>query len=120
MKKTLFCILGIAVLTFSLMGRPEDSLEQWVGTYTFEEFEAEDSGIMLFYEVVIYQENNKYFADISVDGFQTMTRIKAAVTGKQKKINLHFKEYLPDNLYEFLGSSLNQVGNSRSKPAASK
>ena len=93
--------LVLVILNFAVTGCPKDSLESWVGTYTFEEYGPEDSGIMLCYEVVIYRENNKYFADISIDGYQTMTRIKATVTGKQKKINIYFKEYLPDNLYDF-------------------
>ncbi len=73
------------------------SLESWVGNYTFSEFVPPDEN--MFYSVSLYKENNNYYANISIDGFQTLIRLKAKVNGDANSINLVFDKYLPDNMY---------------------
>lgn len=73
------------------------SLESWVGGYTFSEFVPPDENKL--YTVSIYKENGNYYANISIDGFQTIERLRAKVNGDANYINLVFDKYLPDNLF---------------------
>ena len=93
-------VILIILLMVPLTGCPADPLETWSGSYSFGESGPENSLIVMEYGIKIYKENDVFFATIEIDGFQTMTRIKAKVTGDQKQIVFIFEEYLPDNLYE--------------------
>lgn len=75
-----------------------NSLESWVGNYSFSEYAPPNQN--MFYSISIFKENNKYLANISVDGFQTMKRIQAEVAGDEDSIELIFLKYLPDNIME--------------------
>jgi len=75
-----------------------NSLESWVGNYSFSEYAPPNQN--MFYSISIFEENNKYLANISVNGFQTMERIQAEVTGDEDSIELIFSKYLPDNMME--------------------
>ncbi|MFW6016143.1 MAG: DUF5991 domain-containing protein [bacterium] len=75
-----------------------DALESWVGEYEFSEFAPPDQN--KFYEISLYKENSNYYADISIDGFQTIIRLQTKVIGDENSINLVFEKYLPDNLFE--------------------
>ena len=70
-------------------------MSRWVGTYSFAESAPPDE--MMDYKINIYAENDGYNADISIDGFQTMIRIRALVQGDSNQIKMLFEEYLPDN-----------------------
>ena len=74
------------------------ALESWIGDYTFSEFAPPDQN--MFYRFSIYKENDNYYAEISVDGFQTVERLHAKVIGDEKSIKLVFDKYLPDNVFE--------------------
>lgn len=74
------------------------SLETWVGQYSFSEHFPPN--INMFYSISIYKENNNYFAEIDVNGFQTMKRLLAKVSEDTNSIKLEFLKYLPDNMYE--------------------
>jgi hypothetical protein len=74
------------------------SLDSWVGVYLFSEFAPPDEN--MFYEISIYKEKSEYFADISIDGFQTFERLQAKVSGDKNSIRLLFCKYLPDNVFE--------------------
>ena len=50
--------------------------------------------------IKIYKENNEYYGDISIDGFQTMKRIRTKAVGDKNSVNLVFDTYLPDNVGE--------------------
>lgn len=76
----------------------KNSLENWIGDYTFSEFV--EPNINMFYSIMIYKNNDNIYADISIDGFQRLERVKANVTGDGKLIEISFLEYLPDNLME--------------------
>ena len=73
-------------------------LESWVGEYSFSESSPPDQNIEYF--ISINQDNNQYYAQINIDGFQTMQRLKARVLGDENYIQLIFEKYLPDNLFE--------------------
>jgi hypothetical protein len=73
-----------------------ESLESWIGGYRFEEVGIPTHHCME-YNVAIYSENGKCYANISIDGWLTEDRFKAQVIGDDKFIKLVFYEYLPDS-----------------------
>lgn len=75
-----------------------NSIESWIGDYTFSEFI--EPNINMFYSIMIYKMNGVVYADVSVDGFQRLERVKANVKGDGNIIEIAFLEYLPDNLME--------------------
>jgi len=89
----LFMLLGYAL--YKNIAR--DDLFKWLGWYEFSEYCPPNMN--MFYSVNIIKEKRQYTAHIYIDGFQTMTRIKADVKGGEKSIQLLFKEYLDDNVY---------------------
>jgi hypothetical protein len=104
MKKKISLIIIIAVV-FVLAGFSaynifiNSSLESWIGDYTFSE--SATPNINMYYQISVYKNNNNYYAAINIDGFQTMARLLATVSGDNNSIKLIFNKYLPDN---FLGS----------------
>jgi hypothetical protein len=74
------------------------TLESWIGDYTFSEFAPPDQN--MFYTISLYKENSDYYAKISIDGFQTIERLQAKVSGDENSIILLFYKYLPDNQFE--------------------
>lgn len=74
------------------------SLESWIGDYAFSEFV--EPNINMFYSITIYETDGSFYADISIDGFQRLERVKANVKGDGELIEISFLEYLPDNLME--------------------
>jgi len=73
-------------------------LEFWIGDYTFSEFAPQNQN--MFYRFTIYKDDGNYYAEISIDGFQTVARLKAKVAGDEKYITLLFDKYLPNNIFE--------------------
>jgi hypothetical protein len=74
------------------------SIFSWIGYYGFSE-SAKPDQLMLYY-VKIFEEDEIVYADIYIDGFQTMSRLRATVVGDQDHIDLLFDIYLPDNVFE--------------------
>ncbi|MCL2638148.1 MAG: DUF5991 domain-containing protein [Oscillospiraceae bacterium] len=101
-SKTLLIISIILLFIIVFSGCNADiPLDSWLGSYSLTEFiEGIGSPIMMSYEITIYEEDEKYFADIIINGFQTMSRIKATVDGNEESIDLIFDSYLPDNMFE--------------------
>lgn len=75
-----------------------NSIESWIGDYAFSELV--EPNINMFYSITIYETDGKFYADISIDGFQRLERVKANVKGDGELIEISFLEYLPDNLME--------------------
>ena len=73
-----------------------EKLESWVGDYYFEEVGSPTHHCME-YNIAIYNESGEYYANISIDGWLTLYRLKAKVVGDDKFIKLVFCEYLPDS-----------------------
>ena len=90
--------------TFQLPADHQDPLDEWLGGYSFSEAWPHISGEMnyfLYYGVTVYKENDGlYYADIEVDGTQSIRRFKAVIQGDKKKVDLIFDSYRPDNIYE--------------------
>ena len=77
------------------------NLDSWIGVYKFEETALSDMGGSnqhMEYSVNIYKENDIFFADVSIDGFQTLYRIKAEIKGDESSIDVVLLEYLPDSM----------------------
>lgn len=74
------------------------SMGSWSGDYSFTEFAPPDQN--MFYSISIYEEKGSYYADIYIDGFQTMMRLKARASENADRLDLFFDSYLPDNLME--------------------
>ncbi|MDP4095090.1 MAG: DUF5991 domain-containing protein, partial [Bacillota bacterium] len=55
------------------------SLESWVGDYMFSEHADPDEN--MFYSITVYKQDTVYYAQISIDGFQTLKRLQAKAYG---------------------------------------
>jgi hypothetical protein len=75
-----------------------DPLESWVGVYKFSEFAEPDQN--RWYSIDIFKENDLFYAKININGFQTLTRIKAIIEGDKVHIDIVFDKYMPDNIIE--------------------
>jgi hypothetical protein len=82
----------------------DDDLNSWIGKYEFGEVSDIHSDIRpnpsWVYTISIYKEKSDYYANIDVDGFQTIVRLKSRVKGAKDLISLVFETYLPDNISE--------------------
>ena len=76
----------------------------WADEYAFNEVLEGQSHIGKSYVLNIYQKDEKYWADISIDGWQTLRRLKAHVEGDNDSIQLIFDSYLPDNDFELFST----------------
>ena len=69
-----------------------ESLDSWLGDYIYNEFVPPN--INQHYAMRIYKENNSYFADISVDGFQAAYSIKTKAVGDSNCIRFFYASEL--------------------------
>lgn len=74
------------------------SLDSWVADYSFSEFVPPDQN--MFYSISVFKENDSYYAEINIDGFQTTQRLKAEVEGDENSVKFIFSKYLEDNRFE--------------------
>ena len=72
--------------------------DEWIGSYSFYEFLPPN--INMGYGLTVYKENEEYYANVTIDGFQTMTRLRAKIQTDSNKANFIFDEYLPENMFE--------------------
>ncbi len=77
-----------------------DSITQWIGTYKYFESWKELNGIasatMDYTLKVTKKDDNSIVGNLKIDGFQTMTRKKCAITFTNNKLNVY-----ADNLIQF-------------------
>ena len=71
----------------------------YTGFYVFAETGIQDPSVSVVYTLDIFKENDAYFAYINIDGFQTLTRIKAKILQKDSMLSVVFDSYLPNNMY---------------------
>jgi hypothetical protein len=76
---------------------PVDELKRWVGRYSF--FETEYR-MAWRYEINIYENEGSYYADVVIDDFQTMNKLRAKIKGDSNSIDFIFDSYLPENIGE--------------------
>lgn len=111
MKKYIWIILCVCLVFIIFVGCKSNleqgsindgDLNSWIGKYEFEEVSDIHSDIRpnpsWVYAISIYKENSDYYANIDVDGFQTIVRLKSRIKGDKDLISLVFETYLPDNI----------------------
>jgi hypothetical protein len=83
-----------------LLESPINDVNSWVGSYELFEFIENSFGSNHFraYSIIIYKQDEVYFADVIIDGWQTMIRARALVRGNYESIDLVFHSYLPDSI----------------------
>lgn len=103
-KYCLIIMVGILLL-FSIMFcvyiRNKKNLDKWIGKYYYCELYPHNSGKLFYvieYTIIIYKDGNKYYAQITGDGWQTMTRVLAQVTGDRNKIEIAYLQKLSDDM----------------------
>ncbi|MBD5540465.1 MAG: hypothetical protein HDR00_04615 [Lachnospiraceae bacterium] len=74
------------------------ALEAWVGEYKFDEGASGPPPMVMEYEIEIYEEEGRYFAEIEQMGQTTAVSAKAEISGNEDEICLLFREYLPDHV----------------------
>jgi len=97
-----FRIILLLVLFIVVSGcRHNNQIESWEGNYSFfESWPSLNEGINHFmsYSICIYEEDGKYCADMTIDGWMTLARYKALIQGDSQSIELIFDSYLPENM----------------------
>lgn len=75
----------------------EDNLDTWLGTYTFDEV-YDDPFMFMDYDVNVYKENGRYYADVDISGQFTSVHVKTNVYGNSEWISFALREYYPDEV----------------------
>lgn len=65
-----------------------ESIDSWLGDYIYNEFVPPN--INQHYTIRVYKENDSYFADISVDGFQADDSYKTKAVGNSNCIRFFY------------------------------
>lgn len=90
------------------------SLKKWMGKYEFgvswPHATVENLTHGVGYEIIIYENNGRYYADICNDGWMTGTNIRAQVKGDRREITLFFQEVLPGDIFYESGHSFYDEG----------
>lgn len=103
-KCCIFAVMGILLALFIMLciyHRDSKNLDNWTGEYYYSKTYPHNSGKIFYfieYTVKIYKDENKYYAQITGDGWQTMTRVLAQVTGDRDKIEIAYLHTLPDDI----------------------
>lgn len=85
---------------------PEYDLDSWVGKYEFGEFIdcGEDFSPMFYaYDIEIYKENDRYYADIEVNGHMVGINLRAKLYGNDEWVSLVIDEYYPEHIVGYSG-----------------
>ena len=84
-------------------GDKQKNIKQWAGRYEFDESAKGVNDLASqswsYIVKVTPKTDSSLTADISIDGFQTMTRISADVSASEKTADFIFSEYGPDNKF---------------------
>ena len=102
----IFSIVVVCIIIFSgcsenILNDSKDNkgnLDEWLGEYSFYELYPPD--INMLYDIKIFKEDDDYYANIIIDGFQTNKRIRARVLSLQEGITLVFDSYLSESTGE--------------------
>lgn len=93
------------------VGEESANLHRWCGSYSFEESTKEGDGSLAFmeYTIDIYEESEEYFAEIAMDGQNTLARIRAKVQGNEQRIDLIFEEYTYEHVIGGISDETNSI-----------
>lgn len=104
-RKTFIFVILMSALIICIINtlNYDSNLDDWIGEYNYTAIFPKEDGTINYvvnYNIKIYKDVNKYYADIENNGWFTQTKILANVTGNRKKIKFIFKETLPsDKMY---------------------
>ena len=93
-------VLLVLSVVFCIQITHKKNLDNWLGEYYYTETYLHNSGEWFYfieYTITIYKDGNKYYAKIVGDGWFTMRRYLAQVTGDSKSIEILYLERLPDD-----------------------
>jgi len=97
-RKLLSIFLLFIAIIFLLSGcESGDKLSGWTGFYNYYEFSA--ANLNLDYNIHIYKEKSRFFADITLDNKEDIVHVKAKITGDEKAIDFQFDSFYPDNTH---------------------
>ena len=91
-------VLLVLFVVFCIQITHKKNLDNWLGEYYYTETYPHNSGELFYfieYTITIYKDENKYYAKIVGDGWFTMRRCLAQVTGDSKSIEISYLERLP-------------------------
>lgn len=102
-KGCIFISLGVLLVLSAMLCiqvKNKKNLDNWLGRYYYCETYPHNSGELSYvieYTITIYKDENKYYAQIVGDGWHTMARYLAQVTGDRNKIDISYLQRLPDD-----------------------
>jgi hypothetical protein len=87
----------------------DEPSNSWEGTYSFDEVVPRGGGNAgnIGYEIVIYRNRNTLIADVNVDGWQTMDRLKCNAKIEGNKVHFYLTGFGEE---DFTGKAKYRVG----------
>ncbi|MCI8775691.1 MAG: hypothetical protein HFI50_17635 [Lachnospiraceae bacterium] len=96
-------ILLMAGVPFQKTIDESKKLDIWIGQYVFSDAFEHNSGEIHYcvdYEIIIYRDGGRYYAELEGNGWFLQTRSLAYIEGNENSIDIIFKNTLPgDSLY---------------------
>ena len=94
------------IITENGIIRETTPLDSWIGLYSFGE--GIPNRRIWGYNMWIYEKDNAYYAEISIDGHMTVKRLLATVRGDVNNVEIVFEGYFSrsDNAYYSVGDTL--------------
>ncbi len=78
----------------------DSDIKEYMGDYEFYEFYPPN--INMLYFVSVYKENDKYQANITIDGFQTNMQLLADIEVNSEGIDFIFSKYISESTGEVI------------------
>lgn len=72
-------------------------LETWIGEYTFSEEISKEAQGLRNYDIMIYEENGQYCADLRIIGRDIGIDVKTKIYGNEEWVSLVLAEYNPEH-----------------------
>ena len=72
--------------------------DEWIGNYNF--FEFIPPNVNMNYDLIVYKENEEFYAKVEIDGFQTWRRLQAKLQIDGNRASFVFDKYLYDNIFD--------------------
>ena len=93
------------------LGANQEDLSCWEGIYTFFESDQVDDGpyLSMDYNLCVYSEDGKYYADFTMDGHLTAKHLRAQVYGDEEWVSFVFLKELEGNAFSWDESKGNTV-----------
>lgn len=99
----LFFVILMAGVYFQKTIYESKKLDVWTGQYVYSDAFEHNSGEISYcvdYEIIIYRDDGRYYAELEGNGWFLQTRSLAYIEGNENSIDIIFKNTLPgDSLY---------------------